>query len=468
VTRAALLCARTALVVSAVTGVVRADSVLPPWSDPHDVPLPDWARSVAPSRDGVAIASAPGRPDARRGVVGAGARLPLFASARNAACAGRWLEVGPMAWVCSDTAEVSRDPAAPAPPARAAREDGLPWQYSFVGRDGAEAFLNLPTAESGASPDETLDPGFVVAVVEERSVRGGRWTRTLHGRWIAMTELVPFPVSRFHGEELKDGAPLDAAWVVSDVAAVYSGPSPTGRPAGKLARFERVAWHEERAASHGGSVMVRVSDDGVAPQRWVRARDLARAAVSAPPEEAGGASSTERWIDIDLAQQTLVAYEGARPVFATLVSTGRGGGGGQNDPTATPEGVHRISAKLTTNDMENLALESDDDASGDPFALEDVPYVQAIDRGVALFGAFWHGDFGRPRGRGNVGVAPKDAAWLFAFTAPHLLAGWSAVYPTPLEPGTVVRVRAGDAVTRDFPLDKARENVIHRPAGEAP
>jgi lipoprotein-anchoring transpeptidase ErfK/SrfK len=374
-----------------------------------------------------------------------------------------------MAWVCSDSAEVSRDAAGLAASTPAVREDGLPWRYAFVGRDGAAAFLNLPslpTAESVASPDETLDPGFAVAVVEERSLRGARWARTHHGRWIAMGELVDFPVSRFQGAELKEGAPLDAAWVVSDVAAVYPGPSSAGRPAGRLARFERVAWREERAGSHGGSVMVRVSDDGVAPQRWVRARDLARAAVSAPPEAAGGANAAERWIDIDLAQQTLVAYEGLRPVFATLVSTGRGGG--SSEPTATPEGVHRISAKLVANDMENLVLESDDDASGDPFALDDVPYVQAIDRGVAIFGAFWHRDFGRPRGRGNVGVAPKDAAWLFAFTAPHLPAGWSAVYPTSLDPGTVVRVRAGEAIARDFPLDKARENVTHGPSGGNP
>jgi lipoprotein-anchoring transpeptidase ErfK/SrfK len=452
-------CARAALALSLVATVARADSAVPPWSDPHDVPLPEWARSVAPTRDGIAIASAPGRPDSSRGVVGAGVHLPLFASARSAACAGRWLEVGPMAWLCSDGAELSRD--APSSPARAVREDGLPWRYAFVGRDGAGAFLNFPSADALASPDETLDPGFAVAIAEERSARGGRWARTLHGRWIAMSELVPFPASRFHGEELKEGASLDAAWVVSDVAPVYSGPAATGRPAGKLARFERVAWREERAASHGGGAMVRVSDDGATPQRWVRARDLAHPALSTAPDEAGGAHAVERWIDIDLAQQTLVAYEGARPVFATLVSSGRGS---QGDPTATPEGVHRVAVKLVTHDMDNLALESDDDASGEPFAVEDVPYVQAIDRGVALFGAFWHGDFGRPRGRGNVALAPKDAAWLFAFTAPHLLAGWSAVYPTPLELGTVVRVRAGEPMTRDFPLDKARENVIHKPA----
>ena len=41
-----------------------------------------------------------------------------------------------------------------------------------------------------------------------------------------------------------------------------------------------------------------------------------------PPEVDAGAG--ERWIDVDLETQTLVAYEGLRPVFATLVSTGKG------------------------------------------------------------------------------------------------------------------------------------------------
>jgi hypothetical protein len=46
---------------------------------------------------------------------------------------------------------------------------------------------------------------------------------------------------------------------------------------------------------------------------------------------------------------------------------------------------------------------------------------------------------------GCVNLAIQDAAWLFDFTGPHLLAGWDAAYPTELEPGTVIRVRPGDA-----------------------
>ena len=154
--------------------------------------------------------------------------------------------------------------------------------------------------------------------------------------------------------------------------------------------------------------MVRVSDDGAASPQWMRTRDLAHPTLSPPPDEAGGPASTERWIDVDLGAQDLVAYEGAQPVFATLVSTGRG-------ENATPAGVHRVWVKLRVSDMENLADENDE-SSRDRFSIEDVPFVQYFDHGVALHGAFWHRDFGRPHSHGCVNLSPRDAAWLFGFT----------------------------------------------------
>jgi lipoprotein-anchoring transpeptidase ErfK/SrfK len=467
--RAALGAAVTAsLALGAMTA--RADSIVPPWGDPHDVPLPPWGKSVAPLRPDVPIAEAPGKPDAKRGTIEPGARLPLYGSARGAACGGRWLLVGPMAWVCSDAVEVSGD-APQATPMRgaAAAAEGLPYRYFFVGPDGAEAFVNLPTGSDGAhgveAPDETLDPGFAVGIAEEADARGVRWGRTRHGEWIPMRELTPFRTSPFQGEKLAANAPLDVAWVVADAASVYATLIARGRPAHKRARFDRVTWHEERAAGHGGGAMVRVSDDGATPEQWMRARDLAHPTLSAPPEPIGGANATSSWIDIDLGAQTLVAYEGTRPVFATLVSTGRGAPG---DAAATPEGIHRIGAKLTTNDMDNLELDEGDEGPESVDTIDDVPYVQYFDHGVALFGTFWHRDLGRPHGRAGVSLAPKDAAWLFAFTSPHLPPGWSAAYPTPLEPGTVVRVRTGESIARDFPLDKPRGTVIHKPSVERP
>ena len=59
----------------------------------------------------------------------------------------------------------------------------------------------------------------------------------------------------------------------------------------------------------------------------------------------------EPWLDVELATQTLVAYLGDKPVFATLVATGVGADG---TPFATPKGIHRVRAKLLAATMDNL------------------------------------------------------------------------------------------------------------------
>jgi lipoprotein-anchoring transpeptidase ErfK/SrfK len=99
--------------------------------------------------------------------------------------------------------------------------------------------------------------------------------------------------------------------------------------------------------------------------------------------------------------------------------------------------VHRIWVKLFTSDMGN-AERDDLDAH---YSLEDVPYVQFFDHAVGLHGTYWHHDFGHVKSHGCVNLAPLDARFLFEFTGPRLPTGWAAVYPTAVDPGTVVRVR---------------------------
>ncbi len=172
---------------------------------------------------------------------------------------------------------------------------------------------------------------------------------------------------------------------------------------------------------------MQVGDD-----EWMALRDLARPVASPPPDEV--VRRGERWIDVDLATQTLVAYEGTRPVFATLVSTGRGPKG---TDAATPPGVHRVWVKILASDM---AGGERDDAE-QHYSLQEVPYVQFFDGAVALHGTYWHRDFGHVHSHGCVNMAPLDARWLFDFTEPHLPRGWAASYPTIADEGTVVRVR---------------------------
>jgi|GEM_PF-312978 len=455
------------------------DDAAPPWVDPGDVPVPAWAHSVAPTKNDAALYVEPGKIESRRGSAQLGARLPLFATRRANGCQGRWLEVGPFAWMCSDVADYSADEpgaptlgtkpwllpgggdgvrpsrpgARPLPPLEATSpsDDGLPYRYYFAGQGGAYGYASLARAQDDA-PDQELEQGFAVAIVEEKTAHGESWGRTKKGRWFAMRELVAARPFAFHGVLVPSGSTeLDVAWVTADKANLFATEKPT-KAVGVIPRFERVSVKEERGS--GADAMVRVeavaamsstggaagsSSNASAAAGWMRARDVGRARVAPPPPElaagaGGGEAAGERWIDVDLAQQTLVAYEGKQPVFATLVSTGKGP---PKTEFATPPGTHRIWVKIFTTKMDNLEKEDVEKH----YALEDVPWVQFFDKAVALHGVFWHRDLGHIHSHGCVNLAPLDARWLFAFTGPHLPAGWSAVYPTRSEPGTLVRVR---------------------------
>ena len=435
--------ARIAVGALALAAVLRAapaqaDRVgreVPPWTDPNDLPLSSWMRSIVTTRGEPAIFSVPGKLDSRRGTMLPNARLPLYGAKRGANCGGRWLLVGPLAWVCSDVAEPSREPAWSMKDrerwASARTSDGLPFRYYLVGQNGAFGYEDPARAEED-TPAQEYESGFIVAGAEERAVGNTRWVRTPRRRWIALRELSPLNPASFHGEKIADEAHAfsDVAWVLNDNAKVRRGARSTEAVVGTKARLTRVLWKEERALA--GGAMVRISEDGASPEQWMLARDLAH---PSPSERPADVAPDERWIDVELATQTLVAYEGARPVYATLISTGRPNKG--DIETATPKGAHRIWVKLTTTTMDNLEREDADRR----YSIEDVPYVQFFDKGVALHGAFWHKDFGRVHSHGCVNLAPLDAEWLFNWTAPHLPAGWSAVFPTGLEPGTMVRVR---------------------------
>jgi lipoprotein-anchoring transpeptidase ErfK/SrfK len=407
-------------------------ALVPPWSEPHDIPLPAWARSVVVTRKEGSIFAEPGPLSAaqRRGSVVEGALLPLYGEKRAAGCSGRWWLVGPMAWICTDAGDLSAEP--PPAPVRAERIFELPFRYYFAGVEGAYGYPDLERAVDDVA-DQELDPGFGVAVIEEVEAKGERWGKTSHGHWIALRELVAAKPSPFAGEAI---APSDAAlqigWVLSDRASSFGAPKGAGKPLATRARLDKVQWNEERKGADG--VWVRVSPEG-APAEWMRAKDLTRPTVVAPPAEVASADEVgERWIDVDLATQTLVAYEGSHPVFATLVSTGIGR---QGTDAATPIGVHRVWVKLTSTNMSNLQNEDVERH----YSIEDVPYVQFFAGAVAIHGAFWHQGFGRVHSHGCVNVSVADASWLFSFTSPHLPSAWSAVLPSSVEAGTVVRVR---------------------------
>ncbi len=166
--------------------------------------------------------------------------------------------------------------------------------------------------------------------------------------------------------------------------------------------------------------------------RWLKSAELRTVAKQSglPPWARKGT----RWIDISILNQTLTLWEGDRPVYVTLVSTGRDGLGQPGKTLSTPTGQFRIYQKHVTTTM-------DSEVSDHEFELRDVPWVMYFKGGYALHGAYWHDDFGRSRSHGCVNLAPIDARYVFFWTSPQVPDHWHAAYAgDPLEGGTLVNI----------------------------
>ncbi len=115
------------------------------------------------------------------------------------------------------------------------------------------------------------------------------------------------------------------------------------------------------------------------------------AAPAAPSGTRGGV----RWIDVDLTNQMVYAYEGDTIVNSFVVSTGT-----WMTPTVT--GKYKIWIKLKKTNM-----------SGPGYFLADVPYVMYFYKGYGLHGTYWHSNFGTPMSHGCVNLSISDAEWLY-------------------------------------------------------
>ncbi|MFH1186513.1 MAG: L,D-transpeptidase family protein [Chloroflexota bacterium] len=112
-------------------------------------------------------------------------------------------------------------------------------------------------------------------------------------------------------------------------------------------------------------------------------------------------------IHINLATQSVTAFEGERVVLEARCSSGDKG-------TRTPLGEFRTFHKGPSIHMTNQG-----DAVSRIYDLPGVPWVSFFTgTGVALHGTYWHNDYGRPRSRGCVNLRPADAKFIYRWTRP--------------------------------------------------
>lgn len=143
----------------------------------------------------------------------------------------------------------------------------------------------------------------------------------------------------------------------------------------------------------------------------------------------GVADPSERWIEVDLSEQKLKAWDGNKLFLETPVSTGLPG-------TPTPTGEFHVWMKIRATRMEG----------GEGrlyYNLPNVPYVMFFDNpqvsaylGYGLHGTYWHHDFGKVHSHGCVNLPTPIAKTLYSWTTPMLADGQTIVRATAENPGT--------------------------------
>jgi hypothetical protein len=334
---------------------------------------------------------------------------------------------------------------------------------------------------------------FVDAFVARDEDIARRFAVTVDMRLIPATKVKPDTASPFHGVEVSEATPLPFAFVARRGAKTWR------LIKGRDEAREDADTPRRAMVPLSGKVRLKAGQRfyqiGRMPTRWLKAEDVG--VVALPPAFPPEADRGEKWIDISLVQQTLVLYEGRKPVYATLVSTGRDRLGDPKTSLATPQGTFRLQSKhiaaamdseenssvgggtrvgqrlqlsgdaaetttrLLAAEKAGKKLSSDDEmrlknikkgrhpeygvtmrrGSGG-FELRDVPWIQYFAAGYALHGAYWHDVFGTPRSHGCVNLSPIDARYVFLWTGPDVPDGWHGINVSEdFGQGTLVRIR---------------------------
>jgi hypothetical protein len=272
------------------------------------------------------------------------------------------------------------------------------------------------------SPDTPwLERGFFLSLGEKVVERGRTYYRTARGAYVAASEVSRYEAKDFQGVALGEMT-YPFGYTKKETKLIELTADNKLKAVKTLDKRVFVDLDEETEVG-GKPYMI------TAERLLIRKSDLL---IPDPQPLPKGLEAWERWIDVSLGKQMLVAYEGTRPVYTTLVSTGKKGS--KEDPYDTPTGRWRIYSKHISTTMDGNS------ASDGNYSIQDVPWTMFFYGSYALHGAFWHRGFGAVRSHGCVNLGPSDARWLFQWTTPFLPEGWHGVNATDESPGSTVIV----------------------------
>ena len=267
----------------------------------------------------------------------------------------------------------------------------LPYSYFKLDED----IVPILSGPDGRPTGQAFGSGFVyVSYIDRVDTGHGIYYMLQSGGWIPGKGSRIGEYSRFQGLEFQATPQNAFAWPLPfymDSIPVHSAPG-YNTPLSDRILYPYVDIVQVYATQNADGVDWNM----IGPNEWVEARIMAMVTPNPiPPEGVSGG----RWIDVNLAEQTLAVYDNFQLVFATVIASGL-------DPFWTRPGLFQIYQKKETETMRN-------NDPTDFYYLDNVPWTMYFDKARALHGAYWRTRFGYPQSHGCVNLSVGDSHWLF-------------------------------------------------------
>jgi lipoprotein-anchoring transpeptidase ErfK/SrfK len=265
----------------------------------------------------------------------------------------------------------------------------VPYHYFKLDDTPVPVFSGIPADPQSAGGAE-FPPGFnYVSYIDRVDTGHGIYYMLPSGQYIPGRGARVSEISKFQGLQFSSNPRNSFGWTFEQLPVKAAPGYNTPETGQWLQPFTVVQIYATQNVDNADWNMI-------GPGQWLEARKVAQVDVDTTPP---AGVTANRWIEVNLAEQTLAVYENGRLLFATVIASGM-------EPFWTQPGTFQIREKKETETMRN----SD---PADFYYLDNVPWTMYYDGARALHGAYWRTRFGYPQSHGCVNLSLGDAHWLF-------------------------------------------------------
>ncbi|HMN61349.1 MAG TPA: L,D-transpeptidase [Anaerolinea sp.] len=255
----------------------------------------------------------------------------------------------------------------------------------------APLYATLDDAVAGTNSVGSIAAGKLryVSFVDVQRVNDKAYVMLKSGEWMRAS---PAAYPYFQGLLFSRNPSNSFGWLV-DNARARSAPGYASPEVGDLI-YRETAVQIYQKVSQDGTDWYQIGFD-----RWMERRYIRQVVVNPTPPKG---VDNNRWIEVNLYEQTLTVYENGQLLFATMVASG-------GEPFYTRPGLFKIYQKKPLETMQG-AFEAD---RSDFYYLQDVPWTMYFDQARALHGAYWRAWVRFAGAHGCVNLSIGDSAWLY-------------------------------------------------------